>query len=383
MSNGNTKWTSVWGNAPSYSERSTAEYAKDTSLRYHITPTLDGSAIRLHFHNLFGQDDITISKVSLALADDHRTATKDTLIPVTFQGNREVNIAKGTVVCSDELSFTVKANQPLVISLYLKDFTDMTSAVSPSGPLSHQYFAKGDFCDTDEWPIDRMLSTKYVYFLYQIDVLANENTHAIIAFGDSITAQSWPEWLTKRILDSGAKTTAVVRRGIGGNRILREYQCHQTRHYGPSGLNRFARDIQAAGADTVIVLHGINDIIHPEGTNPFRPLSHLPTAEQMIEGLRFYVHTAHEHHMKIYLATILPFEGWRTYSPERETIRIAVNTWIRGNSEADGFIDFDAALRDPEHPTAIKAPYFSPDHLHPSYDGAQEMANTVPESLFL
>ena len=378
------KWVALWGNAPSYCERRTADYTKDTTLRYQITPTLSGDKIRLHFHNLLGQDDVTLSKVSVAYSTDRRSVDEASVIPVTFSGSREVTISKGTEICSDELHFKVEAGKPFAVSMYLADYTDMTSAVSPSGPLVHNCFAKGDYCDSAAIPIDKALGCNYYYFLYTIDVLTAEDNHAIVAFGDSITAQSWPDWLSLRILENGNPKCSVIRRGIGGSRILREYSCHQTRHYGQSGLNRFERDIKSAvGSDTVIVLHGINDIIHPDGVNPFRPMCDLPTAEELIDGLRFYVKTAHDAGKKIYLATILPFKGWRTYNEERNRIRLTVNQWIRENKEADGYIEFDGALQDTSDTYALSAPYASADKLHPSTEGAQKMAQSIPSELFL
>ena len=379
-----TKWVALWGNAPSYCERRTADYTKDTTLRYQITPTLSGDKIRLHFHNLLGQDDVTLTKVSVAYSTDRRSVDETSITPVTFSGSREITIVKGTEICSDELDFKVEAGKPFAVSIYLGDFTDMTSAVSPSGPLVHNCYAKGDYCDIGTFPIDKVIGCNYYYFLYTVDVLTTADHHAIVAFGDSITAQSWPDWLTLRILEANQQPKcSVIRRGIGGSRILREYSCHQTRHYGQSGLNRFERDItSAAGADTVIVLHGINDIIHPDGVNPFRPMCDLPTAEELIEGLRFYVKAAHGAGKKIYLATILPFKGWRTYNEERNNIRLAVNHWIRENNEADGFIEFDGALQDAADPKALAAPYASGDKLHPSLEGAQKMAQTIPAELF-
>lgn len=377
------KWVALWGNAPSYCERRTADYTKDTTLRYQITPTMSGNTIRLHFHNLLGQDDVTLTKVSVAVSTDRRAVDEATVIPVTFSGSRSVTIEKGTELCSDEIAFDVVAGKPFAVSIYLGEYTDMTSAVAPSGPLVHNCFAKGDFCDSATIPIDKALGCNYFYFLYTVDVLTNKENHAIVAFGDSITAQSWPDWLALRILEAGDPACSVIRRGIGGSRILREYTCHQTRHYGQSGLNRFERDIRsAAGADTVIVLHGINDIIHPDGVNPFRPMCDLPCAEELIEGLRHYIQTAHNAGLKIYLATILPFKGWRTFNDERNQIRLTVNTWIRENKEADGFIDFDAALKSADDPNALTDLYASADKLHPSTEGAQKMAQTIPEQLF-
>ncbi len=379
-----TKWVALWGNAPSYCERRTADYTKDTTLRYQITPTIGGDTIRLHFHNLLGQDDVTLTKVSVAVSTDRRAIDASTVVPVTFSGNRHVTIAKGSEICSDEISFHVETGKPFAVSVYLGDYTDMSSAVAPSGPLVHNCYTKGDYCDSSELPLDKALGCNYYYFLYTVDVLTEDRNHAIVAFGDSITAQSWPDWLTLRILEHTDRNCSVIRRGIGGSRILREYTCHQTRHYGQSGLNRFERDIRsAAGADTVIVLHGINDIIHPDGINPFRPMCDLPTADELIEGLRFYIKTAHDAGMKIHLATILPFKGWRTYDEARNRIRMEVNKWIRENNEADGFIDFEGALQDINDPYALAAPYASGDMLHPSTEGAQKMAQTIPTKLFL
>lgn len=377
----NKKWVSIYGNAPSFSEMHVAEYAKDITLRYMITPSIGGERLRLHFHNLLGQDDVKLAKVSVSLADKGSQSKPGTSVPVLFTHQRAVSIQRGTSVCSDEIPLPFQPGELLFVSVYLADYTDMTCGVLTSGPLTKNFCAKGDFCDEAVFPADLTIGCPETFFLYQIDVLADEGAHAIVAFGDSITAQSWPEWLTLRLINDGHKHTSVVRRGIGGSRILREYKCLQTRHYGQSGISRFERDIDVPGADSVIVLHGVNDIIHPDGINPFRPMSHLPTAEDMIAGFRTYIDIAHRHGQKIYLATILPFEGWRTYNAERNAIRIKVNEWIRQCGKADGVIDFDAAVRDPKNPTSLLGEFASGDHLHPSIAGAKKLAATVPEGI--
>ena len=83
------------------------------------------------------------------------------------------------------------------------------------------------------------------------------------------------------------------------------------------------------------------------------------------------------------MATILPFKGWRTYNEERNRIRLTVNQWIRENKEADGYIEFDGALQDTSDTYALSAPYASADKLHPSTEGAQKMAQSIPSELFL
>ena len=138
------------------------------------------------------------------------------------------------------------------------------------------------------------------------------------------------------------------------------------------------------GADTVIIQQGINDIIHPVGTdiNPFRPMSDLPTADELIDGLKWYIDRARSYHYKVYVGTLLPIKGWRTYAPFREDLKNAYNDFIRQTDLIDGCIDFDQALRDAKDIATFATEYDSGDHLHPSPEGYKAMADAVlPELL--
>ena len=70
-----------------------------------------------------------------------------------------------------------------------------------------------------------------------------------------------------------------------------------------------------------------------------------------------------------------PFEGY--YTLDKEKIRVAVNDWIRTGGEFDGVIDFDAVVRDPDHPSRILAAFDHGDHLHPNDAGYQKMAESI------
>ncbi len=145
------------------------------------------------------------------------------------------------------------------------------------------------------------------------------------------------------------------------------------------GKNRFLREISTvSGADTVVIQQGINDIIHPVGTdiNPFRPMSDLPTVEELYAGLEFYAETAQKLNLKVMLGTLLPVYGWRTYAPFREEMRNAFNELIRNNDRYE-VIDFDKALRDNRNLAAFAEEYDSGDHLHPSEKGYEKMAEVA------
>lgn len=142
--------------------------------------------------------------------------------------------------------------------------------------------------------------------------------------------------------------------------------------------------MNVSGATDVIIQHGINDIIHPVGTdvNPFRPWSDMPTLDDMIKGTEdIYVSHARKLGLKVYSGTLLPIYGWRTYNEERDAFREKFNEWLRTSPAFDACIDFDEAVRDPNHPTAFAPGFDSGDHLHPSEKAYEAMANAVPEEL--
>lgn len=373
------KWVAIWGNTMSCDEFHPAFYAKDITLRYFITSLISGDKVKLRFANTYGSDSVKLAKVTLSSFDSGDCTD---FVDVTFNGDTEAVINVGEYLTSDEVDFRVLRGNKFAVSIYIKDITDLHSAISTSGPLSEFYFAKGDHTRSADLPLAESETISKVYFLDEIEVLGTGEDKAAVCFGDSITAQSWPEWATLRLIDENLSNIALVRKAISGNRVLREYKNLGLLKYGKTGVERFERDINVSGADRVFVLHGINDIIHPDGIKPFRPLSDYPTFEELIEGYREYIRIAHSKGLKIYLATILPFKGWRTYAEERNQLRLAVNEWIRTNDEADGFIDFDSAVRQTSDMNALIPEYDSGDHLHPSTDGAKTMAGFIPVELF-
>jgi lysophospholipase L1-like esterase len=74
---------------------------------------------------------------------------------------------------------------------------------------------------------------------------------------------------------------------------------------------------------------------------------------------------------------LTPYEGADYYSEDGEATRQEVNQWIRTSGAFDGVFDFDAAVRDPNHPSQFRENYQSGDHLHPSAAGYKAMADAV------
>ena len=368
-----TKWVACWGNATSITDQKEAKYAKNITLRYPIRMVFDGCALRLHFSNLTGTEPVTLSKVYIEQTT------------VTFDGEKSVLIEPGKEVTSDEIAYEVKAGTDVNVSIYLGEITQMNAGVLITGPLSRGQYAYGDHALEEELPADDTRNTNWFYFLNTVDVLTKAENHAFICYGDSITAQSWPDDLAIRLWNEGIRNVAIIRRAVSGTRILRQYDCITYAAYGLKGATRFPIEMEAAGADAVLIQHGINDIIHPVGVevNKFRPWSDMPASADLIAGVEdIYIQYAKEKGYKVYGGTLLPIYGWRTYAPFREEIKNEFNHWIRTTDKFDGYVDFEEAVRDENHPEAFAEGNDSGDHLHPSEKAYEIMAGAIPAEWF-
>ena len=378
-----TKWVACWGNATSIREQTELRYTKDITLRYPVRMCFGGDRLRFHFSNLTGTEPVSFQASCAYCISDH-LINEESSKPITVNGSDLITIDPGQETVSDEMEYDVTAGTEICVSMYLGDFTQMNAGVLITGPMTRGYYSYGNQMEEKELPLNLTRHTNWIYFLNTVDIRTEEKNHALVCFGDSITAQDWPDDLMIRAWDNGFHDVSIIRRAVSGTRILREYSCITYAAYGIKGETRFPQEMNVAGCDTVLIQHGINDIIHPVGTdvNPWRPWSDLPTAEQMAEGYtKYYIEYARKLGLKVYGGTLIPIKGWRTYEPFREDLKNEFNDWLRTTDLLDGCVDFDKAVRDPKDPAAFLKEYDSGDHLHPSKKGYQAMADAVPEEL--
>lgn len=381
MDTNNLHWVACWGNATSIADRKECTYARDLTLRYPIRMCFAGEAIRLHFSNLTGTEPVQLTRV---VCNHH---------DVLFAGQPSVSIAPGTEIQSDILPLSVHQGETLTISIYLGEFTQMNAGTLITGPLSSGQYCYGNYIDVDGFPIDLSRKTNWFWFLNTVDILTDRSNYALVCYGDSITAQSWPDYLTLRCEEQDYRHVAVIRRAVSGTRILRQYDCITYAAYGLKGATRFPIETQVAGMRGLIIQHGINDIIHPVGVevNPFRPWSDMPSLDDLTNGYT-QIYLDHMDAINreraaggldpicVYSGTLLPIYGWRTYTHERDVLRKAFNEWMLTHPTIP-CIDFDQAVRDEAHPEAFRPGFDSGDHLHPSETAYRAMADAVPEKL--
>lgn len=360
----------------------------DQTLRQIAHITLGGSRFRVVLTNTFGTAPLTIGAASVALRARDAAIVAGSNRALTFAGLARTTVPAGAVLVSDPVDLVAPDFADLAIDLYLPDDAAAMKSPITTHPASWQtnYVSPaGNYTGAVTMPVQTTtayrrsdgLPTATWFFLTRVEVMAPRDTGAVIAMGDSITDGTastmdtnnrWPDHLARR-LKSGGVRMAVLNAGIGGNRVLNEGN-------GPSALARFDRDVIAQpGVTHLIVLEGINDIGQAR-QNP------TPGAADLIAAHRQFIERAHAHGIRVYGATLTPFEGATAWTAEGEAKRQALNEWIRTSKAYDGVFDFDAAVRDPNRPTTIRAAYDPGDHLHLNAAGYQALADTIDVASF-
>jgi len=349
------------------------------TLREVVHVSIGGSGARVVLTNAFGTAPLSVGAAQVSLREKDSKIVSGSNHPLTFGGRNSVVIPAGAVVFSDPVNLTVAPMSDLAIDLFLPDDLSQATLTSHFGANQTNYISNpGNFAGAAEFPVAS--TTPSWFFLGRVEVVAPEQVTAIVTFGDSITDGTrstantnsrWPDELAKRLLTKPGSAHGILNAAIAGNRLLAE----QNVPFGINALARFDRDVVAqTGASHVIVLEGINDIgmARPPG----------PTPEDLIMAHEQIVERAHAYGLKIFGATLTPYEGAAYFTAEGEAKRQAFNNWMRSNKVYDGVVDFDALVRDPQNPTKIQAKYDSGDHLHPNDTGYQAMGDALDLKLF-
>jgi lysophospholipase L1-like esterase len=346
------------------------------TLRQIVHTSIGGDRVRVVLTNAFGTAPLTIGAAHVALRDRDAAIAPGSDRPLTFAGNPSTTIPAGAAIVSDPVSLTVPDFGDLAIDLYLPGDTAASTVTTHAGAQQSGYVSPdGDHTGTTDMPV--MTTTQSWFFLSRVEVAAPEQVGAVVTFGDSITDGTrstpnsnsrWPDQLARRLAAQKIRM-GVLNEGIAGNRVLADGA-------GVNALARFDRDVLVqTGVTHVIVLESINDI----GLARDNP---SPTVADLIAGHRQLIERAHARGLKIYGATLTPFEGAAYWTRDGEAKRGALNDWIRTGKAYDGVIDFDMAVRDPTAPTRIQQLFNPGDNLHMTDAGYQAMAGAVDLMLF-
>lgn len=385
------KWVASWGASPLPPSPGAGPFPatpsfNDQTVRQIVRLSIGGSRVRLRLTNEYGMKPVTIGAARVTLADGIEQVKAGIDKVVTFDGRSSATIPAGAPLVSDPIDLNVPDLASLSVSLYLKGETGPCTCHATG--MQDAYVTRGDHTQGTFAP-EQTIQMRA--FLSGVEVLA-PNARAIVVLGDSISDgvgstpnanHRWPDLLADRLSarKSGPRV-GVVNEGISGNQVLADGA-------GQSALARLDRDVLAVpGASYVIVFEGVNDLGLGYGklegplASIMPPPAIKPTRDAMVEGYRQIIARAHSKGLKVYGATIAPYEGAAYYSTEGNAVRQQINEWIRTSKDFDGVLDFDAAFRDPAKPTQMKDAFQAGDHLHGSDAGYRAVADSIDLALF-
>jgi len=357
------------------------------TIRQTVPASIGGKRVRIVLTNEYGSRPLVIGAAHVALADKGPAILAGSDRPLTFGGKASFELPPGAPAISDPVDLDVPALANISISLFLPQVSPTTSMHWDGHETA--FIVKGDQTGEADFKSDSTIVSRL--FVSEVMVDAAPGVRAVVAFGDSITDgdgstvdgnDRWPNVLAARLVKTGGAPVAVLNQGISGAKVLSD-------RMGVNALARFDRDVLSEPhADTVTLMMGINDIGWPGCA--LAPAESEPTAEQIIDGYKQLIARAHAHDMRIIGVTLTPFEdafkgtpfeGY--YTTAKEKLRVAVNDWIRTGGAFDNVIDFDAVVRDPQHPARILPTYDKGDHLHPNAAGYKAMAESVDLGLLI
>jgi len=372
---GAASWVATWGAAPQ--SATGAGDCNPCTIRQTVRTTIGGQGLRLVMSNVHGSVPLLVASTSMSLplpGDDARSVPGSRL-PVTFGGQADVTIPAGGYVTSDPVAMTVTPGSELQTSMYFPAASSLT--YHRLGARYSSYVWRGADVAAEDAPPAATLADTTLFVVSGIDVLPAPGTPApagsVVVFGDSITdgdgATSdplvhangrWSDHLASRValLDPQYRL-GVVNAGIAGNKVLGDNGTA-----GRAALTRFQEDVlDRAGVRSVIILEGINDI-----------LQNSPPAQSLIDALTTLANQARAAGITPIGGTLTPYKNMGS---GQESIRQAVNAWIRTTDVFDAVADFDAAVRDPDNPAAMRPELQKGDELHPGPLGYAAMGAAI------
>ena len=372
-------WKGSWATAVEWTGKGDMpkESLSNRSCRQVVHVSFGGEELRVKLSNEQSKEPVEIKSVYIADTDKNSNwfVNGKTVKYLKFNGKKNVTIAPGKAIFSDDLKYALKSGQRLTITI---DYGKQTpvNATSHRGSRTTSYIVNG--LHRTPKPMDKSFDdgeeVEHWYNLSAIDVMTEQSTPVVAILGNSITdgrgsttnhQNRWTDFLSDAL--NKERPYGVLNLGIGGN-------CVVEGGLSEPAMKRFDRDILGqAGVDKLIIFEGTNDI----GCSS---KNYEQIADTLIACYKVLINKAKARGIKVYGATITPTKGNSWYSFWHEAIRQTVNEWIRKGGFFDEIIDFDELTRDPQDPQRLK-PDYSDDWLHLNPKGYEAMGKFAADKL--
>lgn len=348
-------WIAGWGATPAGS--SVAE--GNSSVRNIARVSISGDRVRVRLSNPRPGQPLVVGAASIALQKGTLGAdvVPGTVRRITFGGRPGIRVpARTNAVYSDPVSFSVKADQNVAVTLHLPAASNPDVGGAQWNSSYYSAAGAGDktrSTDGSAFGTARTLT----YALTGIDVLTREATGAIVGLGSSSlhgsnsTQDGYDRVLDRLIVRQKevpfGSRKAIVGAGIGGD----------TLH---AAVPRFTRDVLEQTGVNGVIIWVTNDLA-------------TRSAAQIIEDYEILIRQARRAHVRVLCPTWVP--GAQSLAQRAE--RAKLNEWIANSGRCDDTVDWDRAMRNDVVNDTYKAEYFS-DGIHPNAAGHGALARAVP-----
>ena len=259
-------WKGTWATAVEWTGKGDMpkESLSNRSCRQVVHVSFGGEELRVKLSNEQSKEPVEIKSVYIADTDvpSNWGIHAKTVKYLKFNGKKNVTIAPGKAIFSDDLKYALKSGQRLTITI---DYGKQTpvNATSHRGSRTTSYIVNG--LHRTPKPMDKSFDdgeeVDHWYNLSAIDVKTDKTTPVVAILGNSITdgrgsttnhQNRWTDFLSDAL--NAEKPYGVLNLGIGGNCVVQG-------GLSEPAMKRFDRDILGqTGVDKLIIFEGTNDI---------------------------------------------------------------------------------------------------------------------------
>jgi hypothetical protein len=353
------------------------------TLRLVVHPTVTGPTARVRVSNSYVNVPVTIDAATIA-AQSTGAGTLAAPAALTFCaatgqaagcGVRAITLPAGGEAYSDPVAFpaTTGGSGNLAVSLHLP--TAVAAAPVHNAGNTTNYLASGN-STADATGTPYATTTTASYYLNAVDVSTTDPSKGTIAvLGDPTSAAGpaggtyQPTWVD----DLPAKLGAALPGGLV-NASLNDSTPTGYWRGGEVGNTLNLSVLDEPNLRTVIVAVGAQDVLQGSTVDTIRSnITNIALNGSSAYGIAHYYRATggQVEQVHVILATIPPLGLASTDT--REKVRTDLNAAIRANPSdlgADEFIDYDAAVRDPAHPSNINPTYLTGGSPNATYYNA-------------
>ncbi|HTG72482.1 MAG TPA: M56 family metallopeptidase [Terriglobia bacterium] len=352
------RWITTWGVAmlPPNVGFTEVQCCNNQTVRMFMRVSAGGTSVRLRLSNANGSAPLFLGQVRVSLHDRGSEIVSGSDRQVFFSGKPSVEIPIGQTVTSDPVNLDVPAQADVSVSIYAPNETGKVTGVSS---FRNGYVVAGDQARSTGLMGANL--TKGRYWVSGIEVLAPASSGAIVVVADgdiemeSDGGRSWPDFLALRVQNNNTtKAQGVVL--IGEAYRLME-----------GAFSAFNRIVASQNGVRYLMLCPSFPMLASFGLTS----SGLSPEVRITQKLNLTIEEARKGGISIIGCTLPPgrlrsgmivgmggldgeFKDEKGQLRKVDSVRVAVNDWMKSSGVFDALVDLDAVTRDPANPSTLK-----------------------------